>query len=73
MRIYTALLALMLVAPPSLIRTRVGSTHDATIVRRGNFVIAAVTVPPMICYGTYVPRGVACKPAIARPTWREIE
>jgi len=72
MRLHAAIL-LWLFASLTPVQTRMGSTHDATIVRRGNFVIAAVTIPPMICYGTYTPRGVACKPAVAKPTWREIE
>lgn len=50
----------------------VGATHDATIVERGNFVIAATLAPPFICYGTRMPKSVSCKPSIATPTWNEL-
>lgn len=52
--------------------TIIGATHDATIVQRGNIVIAAVLAPPMICYGSRTPRSVSCKPSIERPGWKEI-
>jgi hypothetical protein len=53
--------------------TIIGATHDATIVQRGNVVIAAVLAPPLICYGSRTPRNVSCKPSIDRPSWKEID
>ena len=54
-------------------QTIIGATHDATIVQRGNIVIAAVLAPPLICYGSRTPKSVSCKPSIERPQWKEIE
>lgn len=53
--------------------TIIGATHDASIVQRGNIVIAAVLDPPLICYGSRVPKNVSCKPSIERPSWKEID
>ena len=53
--------------------TLIGATHDTTIVQRGNVVIAAVLAPPLICYGSRMPKSVSCKPSIERPTWKEID
>ena len=52
--------------------TIIGATHDATIVQRGNVVIAAVLAPPLICYGSRTPKSVSCKSSIERPSWKEI-
>ena len=51
--------------------TIIGATHDATIVERGNFVIAATLAPPFICYGTRKPKSVSCKSSIETPTWAQ--
>jgi hypothetical protein len=72
MRACIVLLALCFSAFQMLGHTNIGATHDATIVQRGNFVIAAVLAPPLICYGTRVPKSVSCKSSIETPGQKEI-
>jgi hypothetical protein len=73
MRICAVLLALCLSGLQMLGDTAIRATHDATIVRRGNFVIAAVLAPPLICYGTHIPKTVSCKPSIESPGRKQID
>jgi hypothetical protein len=72
MRAGIVLLALCLSGLQMSGHTNIGATHDATIVLRGNFVIAAVLAPPLICYGTRIPKSVSCKSSIETPGQKEI-
>lgn len=72
MRTCVFVVVVTLLSAPLPADTIIGATHDATIVQRGNIVIAAVLAPPLICYGSRSPKSVSCKPSIARPNWKEI-
>lgn len=73
MRVCVVLPALCLYGLQMLGHTTIGATHDATIVQRGNFVIAAVLAPPLICYGTRIPKSVSCKSSIEIPGQKQID
>jgi hypothetical protein len=73
MRTCVVLLALCFYGLQTFGHTTIEATHDATIVQRGNFVIAAVLAPPLICYGTRMPKSVSCKESIQSPGEKEIK
>jgi uncharacterized membrane protein YjfL (UPF0719 family) len=64
------LLIVLLVVITGHCQTRVVAFPDKTILRRGNFIIAATT-DGYLCYGTHTPLAASCHKAVPLPEVKE--
>lgn len=60
------LLVILLVVVTGHCQTRIVAFPDKTILRRGNFIIAATT-DGYLCYGTRTPLAASCHRAVIQP------